>query len=213
MQLYIHTLVAKLCPDRRSVHLFKVELPIAQVVINFHLDWSEIELGDFVEHFIPGLLVGGRRDDVAEELGLVRLGWCGWLASRSGALVLGDVGRAFLAIRAHNDLATAAAHDEGGVGSGRSILDCFGATNRRIQSDILSDTSSVTDLALQHVTVDAIGCGFDGVLAGTAGVHELAGVLVLLGIQHVGALVAELECDLLVVVFFGALVGCDRVGW
>lgn len=121
------------------------------------------------------------------------------------------MGGANLAIRAHDDLAAAAAQDEGGGGSVWGVEVCFGATNRGIQSDVLSDTSSVTDLALQHVTVNAVGGGLDGVLAGTAGVHELASILVLLGVQHVGALVAELERDLLVVVFLRAMVGRARV--
>lgn len=161
---------------------------------------------------IPGLLLGRGVQNRAKELGLVVLWRRRWLAIRSGALILEEVGGANLAIRAHDDLAAATAQNEGGGGGGWGVEVCFGATNRGIQSDVLSDTSSITDLALQHVTVNTVGGGFDGVLAGTAGVHELAGVLVLLRVQHVGALVAELERDLLVVVFLGALVGRARVG-
>lgn len=120
------------------------------------------------------------------------------------------------ALRAHDDLATATAHDEGGCGCCGDVLmgdvHIGRATNRRIQSDILGDTSGVANLTLEHVTVDAVGGGFDSVLAGSASVHELAGVLVLLRVQHVGALVAELEGDLLVVVLLGAMVGRARVG-
>lgn len=133
------------------------------------------------------------------------------MARSSGAVDLGDVGGTDLAIRAHDDLATATAHDEGGGGIRREDGCVFGAIYRRIQGDVLGDTRSVADLTLQHVAVNAVGGGFDGVLAGTAGVHELAAVLVLLGVQHVGALVAELECDLLGVVLLGALIG--RVWW
>lgn len=154
----------------------------------------------------------GRGPDGAMQLSLVRIGRCRCFAGSGDMLVLGKVGRANLTIRAHDNQATATAKDQSGGGRGRGVQGCFGATNRGIQRDILSDTSCVADLALEHVTVNAVGGGLDGVLAGTAGVHELAGVLVLLRVQHVRALVAELERDLLVVVLLGAEIGRAGIG-
>lgn len=49
-------------------------------------------------------------------------------------------------------------------------------------------------------------------LACSARVHEAAGILVLLGVQHIGALGAELEGDLLGV-FLGARVGGSGGAW
>lgn len=70
-------------------------------------------------------------------------------------------------------------------------------TNRGVGGDVLGDAGGLADRVPQGVAVDAVGGGLLGVLAGSARVHEAAGVLVLLGVQHVGALGAELECDLL----------------
>lgn len=64
----------------------------------------------------------------------------------------------------------------------------LGGTNRGVRGHILSNTGSVSNLAVQLVLVDAVGgCGLADV-AGTAGEHELVGDAVLFGVEQVRAM-------------------------
>lgn len=75
----------------------------------------------------------------------------------------------------------------------------------------MGDAGGVACLALEDVAVDAVGGGFLSVLAGSALVHEATGVLVLLGIEHVGAFGAEEDRDGHVAVLLWGL-GGGRAG-
>lgn len=79
-------------------------------------------------------------------------------------------------------------------------------TNRGIRADILGDSSRLADSVVHNIPENACRGGLLGVLAGTAGELQLMRLFVLLGIQHVGALQAEAEGDLLEV-FARVLIG------
>lgn len=72
-----------------------------------------------------------------------------------------------------------------------------GSRERGVRSNVLRDTGRLARRAVEHVAEDARRLGILGVLAGAAGELQLAQLLVLLGIQHVGAFGAEAERDLL----------------
>lgn len=74
-------------------------------------------------------------------------------------------------------------------------------------SDVLRDAGGVASNVLEDVAVDAVGGGLLGVLARTALVHQAAGFLVLLGVEHVGALGAEKDGNGHVLLFGGCLGG------
>jgi hypothetical protein len=61
----------------------------------------------------------------------------------------------------------------------------FGVTNRRVGANILGDTGSGADLAVELVLVDTVGTGGFSDMTGTTGKHELVGDTVLLRIEQV----------------------------
>lgn len=61
-------------------------------------------------------------------------------------------------------------------------------TNRGVRGNILSDTSSISNLAVELVLVDAVGGSGLADVTGAAGEHELVGDAVLLGVEQVGAI-------------------------
>lgn len=72
-----------------------------------------------------------------------------------------------------------------------------GRTNRGITSNVLRDTSSFSDVIVEDVAKDARGSGLFGVGAGSAGEFERLELRVFSWVEHVGALAAEAEGDLL----------------
>jgi len=86
-------------------------------------------------------------------------------------------------------------------------------TNRWIGANILGDTGGLTSRGVEDIAEDAGRLGVLGVLAGSAGKLELVSILILLGIEHVGAFGAESEGNLLeLLVGFGTLVRGGRLG-
>lgn len=83
-----------------------------------------------------------------------------------------------------NLLATAGAE----AGDAKEAKNGLGGTNRGVRGNILSDTGSVSNLAVELVLVDAMGGGGLADMAGAAGEHELVGDAVLLGVEQVGAM-------------------------
>jgi hypothetical protein len=74
------------------------------------------------------------------------------------------------------------------AGDAKEAKNGLGGTNRGVRGNILGDTSSITNLAVEFVLIDAVGgCGLADV-AGTAGEHELICDAVLLGVEKVGAM-------------------------
>lgn len=63
-------------------------------------------------------------------------------------------------------------------------------TNRRIRSHILSDTRSISHLAVQPVLVDAIRTGRFADVAGAAGKHQAVVDTVFLWVQQVRAAIS-----------------------
>lgn len=63
-------------------------------------------------------------------------------------------------------------------------------TNRRIRSHILSDTRSISHLAVQPVLVDTIRTGRFADVAGAAGKQQAVVDTVLLGVQQVRAVIS-----------------------
>lgn len=81
-------------------------------------------------------------------------------------------------------------------------------TNRRIGANILGDTGGLTGRGVEVVAEDAGRLGVLGVLACSASELKLVSVLVLLGVEHVGAFGAESESNLLeLLVGFGLVRG------
>jgi hypothetical protein len=80
-------------------------------------------------------------------------------------------------------------------------------TNRRVGADVLCDTGCLAGRVVEVVAEDARRLGVFGELACSAGKLELEVALVLLGVQHVGALRAESEGHLLELLGLGRLGG------
>lgn len=70
-------------------------------------------------------------------------------------------------------------------------------TNRGVCADVLGDAGRLAGRVVENVAEDARRARLLGVLAGAAGKLQLVRLLVLLGVQHVGALGAEAKRDLL----------------
>lgn len=81
-------------------------------------------------------------------------------------------------------LATAGAK----AGDAKEAKNGLGGTNRGVRGNILGDTGSISNLAVEFVLVDAVGGGGLADVAGAAGEHELVGDAVLLGVEQVRAM-------------------------
>ena len=91
------------------------------------------------------------------------------------------------------------------VGTDRTWL--IRSWKRRVGANVLCDTGCLAGRVVEVVAEDARRLGVFGELAGSAGKLQLEVALILLGVQHVGALRAESEGHLLELLRLGRLGG------